>query len=355
MFESQYVRQFRPSLKQIIVGGLGSGIGLLGVLCAVAIYVVEVIIHPKKHEIRDLYTFSPFELGLPAETVHFPPVHGNYHVSGWYIPWPQATTTILVCPGYRTGMSDMLGISAHLWRVGHNVLAFEYYGHGTQVGKSVTLGYREVNDFLGAVAYAKERAPQTRLGVVAYSMGAAVAIMSCARNDDVKALVLDSPFATHRSVFDYNFRQVFHLPPALFAWFVDYLLWLRAGYHFHQVEPLREISHIAPRPILIIHSTKDSVIDPRDASLLYAAAGEPKELWLVPGPDHCGAYFVDRGAYTQKVSDFFDLHLRRSRLRLVVNSPEEQAIQKNNRSEPMRDLSGPVSRLIMLFNRRNRA
>jgi len=44
-------------------------------------------------------------------------------------------------------MSAILGISAHLWRAGHNVLVFEYYGHGTQVGKPVTLGYREVNDF----------------------------------------------------------------------------------------------------------------------------------------------------------------------------------------------------------------
>ena len=338
MIDSQHARQFHPSLKQIIIGGLGSGIGLLGVLCAVALYVVELIVRPKKKEVRDLYTFTPFELGMPAEAVMFPPLHGDHRVSGWYIPHPQATSTILVCPGYRTGMSDMMGISAHLWRAGHNVLTFEYYGHGAEVGKPVTLGYCEINDFLGAVAYAKQRDPQARPGVIAYSMGAAVAIMSCARNDDVEALVLDSPFATHRSAFDYNFRHVFHLPPAPFAWLVDVLLWLRAGYHFHQVEPLRDIGRIAPRPILIIHSTKDSTIDPHDASLLYAAAGEPKELWLVPGPDHCGAYFADRSAYTQKVSDFFDRHLRHARLKLVVNSPEEQGSQEN-RIDSINDLS----------------
>ena len=167
MIESQHVRQFRPSLKQVVIGSLGSVIGLIGIVCAVALYVVEVIIHPKKQEVRDLYTFTPFELGLPAEAVVFPPLHGDYHVSGWFIPSPQATTTILVCPGYRTGMSDTLGMSAHLWRAGHNVLVFEYYGHGTEVGKPVTLGYREINDFLGAIAYAKQRGPHTRLGVIA--------------------------------------------------------------------------------------------------------------------------------------------------------------------------------------------
>jgi len=222
-------------------------------------------------------------------------------------------------------MSNVLGMSALLWKAGHNVVAFEYYGHGKVVGRSVTLGFREINDFLGAVAYAKERDPLVRLGVVAYSMGAAVAIMSCARDTGVEALVLDSSFATHRSAVDYNFRHLFHLPSAPFVWIADYLLWWRAGYRFSQVEPLRDIAHIAPRPILLIHSLKDSIVDPHDASLLYAAAGEPKELWLVPAEDHCGAYFADRATYTAKVIGFFEEHLQNSpRLHLVEQAPAER-------------------------------
>jgi uncharacterized protein len=325
MLQFQHIKHFRPSLKKILIGGLGSGIGLLGVLFAVAAYVVEMITHPKKAMFGDSYTFSPYELDLPAEEVVFPPRRGDYQVRGWYIPRPGATTTILVCPGYRTELSNVLGMSALLWKAGHNVLAFEYYGHGKVVGRSVTLGFREINDFLGAVAYAKGRDPQARLGVVAYSMGAAVAIMSCARDTGVEALVLDSSFATHRSAVDYNFHHVFHLPFAPFVWIADYLLWWRAGYRFSQVEPLRDIARIAPRPILFIHSLKDSIVDPHDASLLYAAAGEPKELWFVPGVDHCGAYFADRATYTAKVIGFFEQHLKSSpRLHLVEQTPAEQ-------------------------------
>jgi uncharacterized protein len=57
---------------------------------------------------------------------------------------------------------------------------------------------------------------------------------------------------------------------------------------------------------------KDTVVDPRDAPLLYQAAGDPKELWLLPDVDHCGAYFADRVAYTQKIVGFFDLYLKQS-------------------------------------------
>jgi fermentation-respiration switch protein FrsA (DUF1100 family) len=44
--------------------------------------------------------------------------------------------------------------------------------------------------------------------------------------------------------------------------------------------------------------------------MLYEAAGAPKELWLVPEAEHCGAYYVDRPAYLSKVITFFDLHLK---------------------------------------------
>ncbi len=333
MWQLQNVRLFRPRLKRIIIGGLGGSIGLMGVLFAVAVYLVESLTRPKRSTPFDNYTFSPYELGLPAEAVSFSPLNGDHKVKGWYLADPDATTTILVCPGYRSGMADVLGISAHLWKAGHNVLAFEYHGHGTEVGTPVTLGYREIDDFLGAVAYAKERTPQARIGVIAYSMGAAIAIMAAARNQDVEAIVADSPFATQWGVVDYNFRRAVRVPSAPFTWVADYLLGWRAGYHFNQVEPLRDIARIAPRPILLIQGDKDSIVDPHDASLLYNAAGAPKELWIGPGADHCGVYFQDRIAYVKKVTEFFDLYLKHARphLQLVEPVTEQQTSLNDQR------------------------
>jgi len=303
----------RPSLKAILFGGLGSSVGVLGVLLAVGLYIVQALTRPKRiMHFMDLYTFSPYEFHMPAEEVTFPPLHGNYVVSGWFVSHPQATSTIIICPGYRGKRSDVLGMCSHLWQAGHNVLVFEYYGHGTVVGTPVTLGYREINDFQGAVAYVKQRAPQTRLGAMGYSMGVSVALMATARTQEIEAIVTDSAFATHKSAIEYAVRRTLHMPFALFDWVTDLILWLRAGYHFKQVEPLRDIGLIAPRPVLLIHGLKDTVVDPRDAPLLYQAAGDPKELWLLPDVDHCGAYFADRVAYTQKIVGFFDLYLKQS-------------------------------------------
>ena len=325
LFQFPKARFSRATLKRILFGGLGGSAGVLSVMVVVGLFIVETLTRPKRVESPYAhYTFSPFELGLPAEEVSFAPLDGEHQVSGWYVPCPQATTTILLCPGYRGSRVDVLGLCAHLWKAGHNVLAFEYYGHGAIVGKPVTLGYREMNDFLGAAAYAKSRAPQARIGAVGYSMGAAVAIMCCARSMEIEALIADSAFATHKSVLEYAVQRTLHLPFALFDWITDLLLWWRAGYHFNQVEPLRDIGRIAPRPVLIIHGLKDSIVDPRDASLLYEAAGDSKELWLLPGIEHCGAYFADRENYVNKVIDFFDLNLKNTWLSkpLTVHSAD---------------------------------
>ena len=336
----QNLKSFRLSIKRIIFGGLSGVIGILGLLIAGALFVVETLTRPKKLNHFDKYTFSPYELGLPAEPVTFPSLHGDHNVSGYFIPCPEATSTLLVCPGYRSRMADFLGISGHLWRAGYNVLVFEYYGHGIEVSASVTLGYREINDFLGAVAYAKERAPHNRLGALSYSMGAAVAIMASARNTDVEALVLDSSFATHRGVVEYNIQRTFHLPSAPFAWIADYILWWRAGYRFHQVEPSREISLISPRPILIIHGGKDSIVDPKDAALLFAAAREPKELWFLPDANHCGAYFEDRKAYVSKILGFFDLNLKnKGHLQLIDSTSNEQVRTGNLEDKDLSEAS----------------
>lgn len=321
----------RPRLlrKGLALGGI---LALLAFFCSVSIYLVEMLIRPKKPTRFEEYHYTPFELNIPAEAVTFPARSGGHTLSGWFLAHPTATTTILVCPGYRTNKTDTLGIAHLLWRAGHTVLVFDYYGHGTRSGTLVTLGYREMQDFLGAVDYVKQRVPATRIGVLAYSMGAAIAIMCSTHLPEIEALVADSSFATHTSVVDYHVRQALHLPLAPFLWLADRWLGWRAGYHFHQVEPLRDIPYLSPRPILIIHGGKDKMVSPSDALQLYDAAKEPRELWIVEGADHCGAYFANRPAYVERVISFFNKYLERPLVR--PHLVEVNSIGQEQQSEP---------------------
>ena len=73
--------------------------------------------------------------------------------------------------------------------------------------------------------------------------------------------------------------------------------------------PKFNIAQIAPRPIFIIHGRYDSLVPAAQAKLLYKNAGEPKEIWLVPGAKHNKCAEVGGFEYKQKLGDFFRKYL----------------------------------------------
>lgn len=98
-------------------------------------------------------------------------------------------------------------------------------------------------------------------------------------------------------------------PPEVLVLAADEVVRWRHGYRFSQARPIDAVGQIAPRPLLIIHGAADTLVPVSHAHRLYQAAGEPRELWVVPAIEHCGAYFLDRPAYCRRVSAFLDQYL----------------------------------------------
>lgn len=307
-----------------VVGGVGlASIGL-------AYYVAHTLTAPSRPRPLDDYVFTPFETGADYEEVAFPSAVGGQMLQGWWLSRPQTERVIVACPGYRCSKSDLMGICTALWRAGFNVLLFDYHGHGAGRGVPVTLAYREVQDFLGALDYALGRLPNARIGVIGFSMGASIAIMGSAHRRDVCAVVADSPFTSHADIVAYAIHHVTHLPGRPFAWLADHFLDRRAGYRHTDVQPIRDVVALAPRPLLIIHGAQDATIPVAHAQHIYERAGCPKELWIGAGADHCGTYFLDRRAYCERVTQFFEHALGQS------SRPPPLAVEQSKREQGQR-------------------
>ena len=185
------------------------------------------------------------------------------------------------------------------------MLLFDCRGRGSSEGELISLGHFETVDASAAVGYALSRAPGVPLGLIGYSMGAAVAVMSAARDERVEAIVADSSFASERGLVRALLRkQVGPLHGPIARLTECFLPYDPGG-----IDPLREVAMIAPRTCLFIHGLLDRTCDAEDSVRLYEAAGEPKELWLLEGAGHCDAYFADREAYCERVAAFFEKHL----------------------------------------------
>ena len=105
------------------------------------------------------------------------------------------------------------------------------------------------------VKYLAERpeVDASRLAIVGYSLGSFVAVMTAAREQSIRAIVLaaggDLPAGT-------PFERV-----------------LRAV-----ADPARAIRKLEGRPLLMVHGKRDRTVRPEQAERLFAAAREPKEL-----------------------------------------------------------------------------
>ncbi len=302
--------------------GAAAATTAIGTLSA-AYIITDLLTRPQSVNPQDEFTFTPWEFDMPAEDIIFSNHNGKHMVRAWWIPRAGRSgatgsrRVVIASSGYRRSRSDLLGIGHRLWLAGNSLLLIDFFGHGYQRGSTVTLAYREVGDLLGAVDYVAERCPDAAIGALGFSMGASVSIMAAARDQRIRAVVADSPFASHRDVVAYAFHRALHhtlrlarsLPNEPILTMADYLLRWRAGYRFGQVEPEREVALLAPRPLLLIHGTGDETIPYHHSERLYAAARDPKALWLVDGAAHCGAYFDDRQRYCRTVAEFFDAAL----------------------------------------------
>jgi fermentation-respiration switch protein FrsA (DUF1100 family) len=137
-------------------------------------------------------------------------------------------------------------------------------------------------------------------------MGGATAILAAAEDPRIRAVIADSPFARLRSPVRAAICQRGY-PRAvspLLAWSVctmaSWQLRLRGAF-----DPIDVVDRIAPRPLLIVHGEVDWLIPVENAYALYRRAGEPKELWVVPGVDHACVPQVQPVAYSERVAAFF--------------------------------------------------
>lgn len=221
-------------------------------------------------------------------------------LAAWYTP-PENGALILLAHGYGDRRSEEF--YAFFAGHGYGALAWDFRGHGASGGDRVTLGYDELRDVEAALAYALARPEVEHIGGWGGSMGAVTMIRAAAQHPEIEALVADSPFATLEDELD--LRVPVPLLNPLIRAFAEW----QTGLSLDLVRPVDEIGRISPRPVLLIQGLGDTMVPPDSAERLYAAAGEPRQLWTEPEVPHLNMYAFYRARYTKRVIKFFDVYL----------------------------------------------
>ena len=115
------------------------------------------------------------------------------------------------------------------------------------------------------------------------------------------------PDKSQADAFEESFNQV--LRAEEYGMDTVWLAEQKAGIDSGDIVPEQAVADVAPRPLLIVHGLEDETISPADSEAIFAAAGEPKELWLIPGADHAKGATAAADEYRDRIVKFFDDNL----------------------------------------------
>ena len=204
--------------------------------------------------------------------------------------------------------NQVSGISTRLAEAGFLVLTFDFRGFRRSEGIFSLAG--EVVDAKSAITHLinSNLVIPGWVGVYGASYGGAVAVCAAARDSHISAVCLRAPvydtYAFARSpLIRPEVNRIFEETPDEMHGLVDPTMrkhmldrMVDDGRRFN---PMKEISKISPRPLLVITGDADMRIDVDGVRGLYDLAGKPKELVIVEGADHV---LSDSRAYEDTVN-----------------------------------------------------
>ncbi len=232
---------------------------------------------------------TPDQVGLAYRDVWFEAADGT-RLHGWFLPAdPKAVRgvacTVLFLHGNAENISTHLASVRWLPEQGYNVFLFDYRGYGRSAGKPSLPGLHLDTEAALGVVFAMAEVDPDRIVVLGQSLGGTIAITALSQSAyrrRIRALIVEGAFSSYRGIA----RE--KLAGSWVTWALQWPLSLTID---NQYKPMESIGRIAPVPVLIIHGLADRVVPPHHGEALYAAALEPKELWLVPGAGHIQTLF----------------------------------------------------------------
>ncbi len=223
---------------------------------------------------------------------------------GWFKPGANRGVIVFVHGGGGNRASllpDALSLARHGW----GFLTYDMRGDGESGGGKWTWGQDEQRDLRAALDFVAARpdVDPARVAAAGFSIGATTVALETADDPRARAVIL---YAIWTSLEDEQGRNSKFGP---ISWLPMKWMLGRAGIDLQRVRPIDHIREISPRPLMMIAGGSD-----RDTPLpvmerMFAAAGEPKRLWVVPGADHGEVFKVAPAEYEKRVLEFLEQSL----------------------------------------------
>jgi len=239
----------------------------------------QMFFHPQR-----LLIDTPERYGVEYQIENFQAADGT-SLNAWFLPardkgGGEAKATVLFLHGNAENISTHFRNVAWMPASGFNVLALDYRGYGASGGTPTLAGMQLDIDAAMRSLLARKDVDANRIVILGQSIGGALAIHYAAHGAyraRVRAVVADSAFSDHRQITKEKLAGFF------LTWPFQWLPWLAVD---NDYSPAASVAALSPVPLLLIHGDRDVVIPLHHSRRLFERAGEPRELWIIPGAGH---------------------------------------------------------------------
>jgi fermentation-respiration switch protein FrsA (DUF1100 family) len=250
---------------------------------------------------RERY-FAERSLGTPAEDVWIGAPDGK-RLHALYLPAQgRPRAAVLFLHGNAENLSSHVFAVNWLPAQGYGVLALDYRGYGQSQGEADVDAVHE--DAQAALDWLAQR-EALPLIVYGQSLGGSVALRLAAQTPQrgrIAAVVAESAFSSYRRIAREKLAQ---------AWPTWPLQWPLSFLVSDRWSAIDVVDRISPIPLLLIHGQRDVIVDWHHSERLYAAARDPKDLWLIPEGRHTDAMRAE--AQRTRLVGFLDSALENRR------------------------------------------
>ncbi|MCX5415787.1 alpha/beta hydrolase [Streptomyces sp. NBC_00059] len=256
---------------------------------------------------------TPGDRGLPWEETPVTTRGGN-RLAAWWIPG-RGPHTVVVCHPVGRDRASVLPHIRLLHEAGHHVLAYDLRNHGASdddphIREMAARFTEDLHDVLGHVR-SRAPGPGGRVGVLALSFSTWPAVYGLRDSPAVDAVVCDSgPGAdltgAMRRYFDLQSRLLpkwLHNRPAVTLARHAFVTGARRrlGVRPDWLAALAD----SPVPMLFVAAGRDTLMPPDDIAAVARHAPRA-QVWTAPHSIHVNAHRLDRAAYTERLTAFYE-------------------------------------------------
>lgn len=245
---------------------------------------------------------------LPVEPIVLTHEGGDT-TAGWFVAANPGRGGVLLTHGIHADRRAMLGRARFLHHFGYSVLLIDLHAHGESSGEAITFGVAEADDARAAMRYLRERLPHKPVAALGASLGGAALLLGRVPLT-ADALILEGVYPTIEDATRNRIaRRLGEWPAQLIAPLLLMQIPLRQRISLSRLRPLGKIAAV-DCPLLLIGGERDGCTPPAETRRLFAAAPEPKQLWMVTGAAHEDFYDAAGALYIQTILEFLRRHLR---------------------------------------------